>query len=163
MRTTLDLNRPINDILASAYDDLGAMLDGLGAPAPLSAALVEYDLPAGLVRFRWENGATRRASAQLVGVAQPEPGGPPGARFMKWGFDEHGLSEAARAPALRLYALGKERDWEELTAPMVRMHIDRIWGFCGLAAALTGAGGAVMSHTQGREVYLTIGPLQAEG
>jgi hypothetical protein len=66
-----------------------------------------------------------------------------------------------REPAMKLLALGKQRGWEELTLPVIRLHIDRLWAFCGLAAILTGASGAVMCRTQGREVYLTIGPLAA--
>lgn len=160
--TAISLDRTVNEILSDSWDALHAKLDGLGAPAPLSAALIDYDLNQGVVRFRWDNGAQRKASAHLVGVAQPEPGGPPQARFFKWGWDEAGLPESRREPALRLLALGREKGWEEVTSPMVRMHVDRIWAFCGLATILTGAAGSVLSYTQGREVFLTIGPLQID-
>lgn len=157
------LDRPVNEVLEAALSDLHARLDGLGAPAPLAQSLLDYDLQSGHVLFNWDNGQKRRATAQLVGAAQPEPGGAPEARVIKWGWDEPAILDSMREPALRLRAVGQERGWEELTLPVVRMHVDRIWAFCGLAANLTGASGAVMCRAQGREVFLTIGPLQPVG
>jgi hypothetical protein len=158
----IDLNQPINDVLAQAWDSMFARLETLSAPAPLQAARIEFDPVRGVARFSWDNGAVRRAGAQFVGVAQPEPGGAPEARFMRWGWDEPSIADGVREPALRLLALGREKGWEELTTPVVRLHVNRIWAFCGLAADLTGAAGAVMSRAQGREVFFTISPLETE-
>jgi hypothetical protein len=159
----IDVNRPVNDVLAEAWDGLFAKLERLGAPAPLQAARIEFDPARGQAKFTWDHGDIRVAPAQFVGVAQPEPGGPPEARFMRWGWDEASVADGVREPALRLLALGREKGWEELTTPVVRLHVDRIWAYCGLAADLTGAHGAVMSRTQGREVFFTIGPLSTGG
>jgi hypothetical protein len=156
----IDVNRPVNDVLADAWDHLFARLQRLEAPAPLQAARIEFDPARGQARFTWETGVVRTAAAQFVGVAQPEPGGPPEARFMRWGWDEPSVADAVKSPALALMALGREKGWEELTTPVVRLHVDRIWAYCGLAADLTASAGAVMSRAQGREVFFTIGALQ---
>lgn len=158
----MNLDRPVNDILADAWEDLFAKLDALAPPAPFQQALIEYSLPDGYVRFQWEDGQKRRATAQLVGTAIPEPGGPPEARLLRWGWDEATIQDSQRAPAMRLKALGAEKGWEELTAPVIRLHLDRIWALCGLATILTGGAGAVMAHAQGRQIFLVIGPLQAD-
>lgn len=158
----MNFDRPVNDVLEDAWQALNAKMEGLGAPYPIELALIEYDLARGRVRLRWESGDTRIASAQLVGVAQPDPAGPPEARIFRWGWDEASIGDGQREPAIRLRTLGQERAWEEMTMPLIRLHLLRIWGLCALGAEMIGAAGAVMARTQGREVYLTIGPLQAE-
>lgn len=155
-----ELEGPFNEVLerciAWVKDDTPA---GPGGRALADSALT-VDQRARRVEFAWRDGKKARAEAQVVGFLIQEPGGAPGESLWRWGWDDPSFEKGMVKHALELKKYGEKRRIAELSLPQMKVHRDRCWGFAGLAAALSGAAGAVGCPVDGKLVLLTIGPVK---
>jgi hypothetical protein len=152
-----ELEGPINEVLDRCWEWMvDATPKGPGNRA-LEDAAITVDQKARRAEFAWADGKKARADAQIVGFMIQEPGAAPGVSLWRWSWDDPSFDRNMTKHAQELKKFGEKRKIEEFSLGQMRVHKARAWKFAALAAALSGAAGAVGCPVGDKLVLLTIG------
>lgn len=158
MLSVLDLTRPLPDLLVRAEADLHTRMLALRGHGLLSEATVSLDADTGGLVWEWPGPRYCGAGAQLIGIGMQEPDRAEGVYLFRFAWDDPGVPANLGQAAAKLKELAARPGFEELgQSGDIRMHRQRIWAICGLAAALTDASGAcAVSLGEGRQAFVTF-------
>jgi hypothetical protein len=156
-----DLEGPINEVLDRCFDWSIDNLPKGPNGRELKDSQITIDQRNRRAEFVWSDGKKARADAQVIGFCIQEEGRAPGVSLFRWSWDDPSFDKAMTKHALELKKYGERRKIEELSIPQMRVHRERCWKFTALAAALTGAAGAVGCPVDDKLVFVTIGPLKS--
>jgi hypothetical protein len=107
----------------------------------------------GVIEFRFADGTTATAPAQILGSWNATE-----QRWL-WAWANPSVSEPMRQHALNARSYGQQHKLPELTSPDVNCDESTAWELACVAASLAQAGGVYRASTNPASVFLTYGPV----
>lgn len=149
---------------SSASEFIAAARSEMQEQSQMHAASWQYgkeqgwsaDMGAGVISFKFANGATGTAHFQVIGIYDEIEA------VFSWGWAHPSVPSALRAHAILARQWGRYHQDPAFTTKSLQCVLEEVWDFAAVTNSLAGSKGVYRGHSGTLFLFLTLGQIHIE-